>query len=311
MKKRLLFVLAAALTMGFAACSDDDDNKPAGGDNNSTNISAQVVGSWMLDSMYIDGTYMQIPAMLVTMNADGTGEVASDFVREYSSFNWNTQGNALNCRFKNGTDVNFNVVKVNAEVLVVRGNGIPGTEMEGDIVVRLVKFNGEWPEADSVLAGSSWDATIDTTISMRPFAEMDMVLNMRIGLNFSLNGRDGTIESSGLMSYYGVVEGDTIDNSENLDMAVGYTYTFDATSNTGYIVYVDEDMAEDDDLASDDDDNDVEDSEPVVMPFIYHPENNTIVIEAPAEADVYGMSRLVFYRRNESVVSGIHPQCKE
>lgn len=284
MKKGLLFTLAAALMMCFAACTPDN-NEP----NTPGNDSNSLVGSWLVDNMTYNGQEMTPQNMVLVMNANGTGDVLVNGQSENDNFTWSVNGNVLTVHPNGGGEYSFTIVNISATEASLSGNVIPGTDMQGDVTMHLTKVNGGGdqpgpnPDPDNFLSGTIWEywyqETETDTVDNETFTYIVKVI---IRLHFNNSGQGIITEAYNVTTTDGQV---LYDDTED----VPFTYTYNEATHSGTLTMtqvVDDDTGE---------------TETITLSFTYNAANNTLVFTNPDydPTDPDDVAEMVFTRINK------------
>lgn len=302
MKRNIFLTLAAALMMCFAACTKDNPTTDNGNQNsgNGDNTSSQLVGNWKVDNLTVNGRENTPENLVIEMYANGTGLLNDNGETENNGFDWSVSGNTLTIRPRNG-EATYTIVSISATECTLSGNTVPGTDIQGDVTMHLVKINGGGdqpdpdpepvPDPDHFPAGTQWQFIYDTSIvESDPDAgsSMDMQMAMDLTITFANSGNGGRMAVNMISSGSMTIGGQTypIGEDEEVHETAPFTYTYDDAAQQGVITATgtDEETGR---------------SETTTLPFRYVAADNTIVIDVPEEQQSdFGPRQYVFHRIN-------------
>ena len=123
----------------FVAC-DEKDNGTDTPDNTGYNAE-MFVGTWLVESMTVNGENMTPQNMLFTMNEDGTGLANDNGVTENNGFTWSINGTQLTITPQSGTHFIYTVSSLTENECTFSGTIVPMTDIPGEVLVRLVRVD--------------------------------------------------------------------------------------------------------------------------------------------------------------------------
>ena len=123
----------------FVAC-DEKDNGPDTPGNTGYNAE-MFVGTWLVESMTVNGENMTPQNMLFTMNEDGTGLANDNGVTENNGFTWSINGTQLTITPQSGTHFIYTVSSLTENECTFSGTIVPMTDIPGEVLVRLVRVD--------------------------------------------------------------------------------------------------------------------------------------------------------------------------
>ena len=292
MKKGIIFTLAVALMMCFAACNPNDETDTPGGNGGDEN-NTSLVGHWRVDNLTYNGENMTPEDMVLVMNANGTGDVLDHGQSQNDNFAWSVNSNVLTV-YPNGdsNDYSFTIVSISSTEATLNGNVVPGTNMEGDVTMHLTKINGGGgdgpnppnppnppdPPAGDFPAGTIWNYVLDTSM-YDPEEGVTYNITLQLRLHFNTETQ-GVITMAEHASVYGQTLYDI-----NEDQPFTYTYNAATCSGTITTTITDEVTGE---------------TETETVQFTYNATANTItIIDPDPDPESPLGSEIVFTRVNK------------
>ena len=264
MKKGFLFTLAAALAMCFVGCNPENttpDN--GGGDNNS--YSQLIVGTWLIDTMIVNGEEMTPENIQLSFYAGGTGLLNDNGETQNNEFGWSINGQDITITPRSDTEEIFHIELLTSTECTFTGNTIPGTDMTASVRVHMTKVGGgnpdpgpgpgPGPNPEGFPANTMWEFHYDTTMAVEGIT---VQMNMTYSLDF-INATNCDLGMNYVVSYMSIPMADT-------SMVFPMTYTYNSTSDEGIFTIADPESSESD-----------------TLPFVYNENDNTIIIDVPEE----------------------------
>ncbi len=234
MKKGIFLTLAAALMMCFAACNPEENN--GGSDDN--NYSTLIVGTWRIDNMIVDGDIMTPQNMQFTFEANGRGLMNDNGVTEHNGFSWSIHGSNITINPDYDDEATFSITSLTATECSFSGNVVPGTDMEASVNIHMVKVNpgpnpGPGPDPAVFPVGTSWLYEGVFTDTIEDERKMSYEISIKLMVQFTAD----TLGTATVQMF--ATMGDMVIPGSEFTETMPFTYTFDATTNSG-VFYIDD-----------------------------------------------------------------------
>lgn len=135
MKKTALLIFSF-ITLGvFCAASCEKEEEPATDGNN---YAEMIVGTWQVDALLFNGQDITPENLLLIMNEDGTGLVNNNGETENNGFTWTIKDDKLTIVNTHGP-IEYTIKSLTENDAEVVGSVVPGTDMQGDVTMQLVR----------------------------------------------------------------------------------------------------------------------------------------------------------------------------
>ena len=283
--RKFMMAMFAIATLGMAvSCEKSDASDDGNGD-----INGSIVGLWKVHNAYIDSTMLPSDALNlnILIKADGTGQLQClgqtqyfTFPFDMMDFEWFRSGTTLTISTENAT-LTYTITKLTNRECVIKGTTVPGTQVQGDVRLDLLRVGSSDDDDDPVdpvdpvnpvdtlafPAATNWINNYSENFTFEyEGTEYTANLSFNNTLNFSVT------ETTGSMSFHGSLSGNIpIENLGNIAFPIGpqtinFNYTFNANTNTGIMTGSGPGAQEES------------------IPFTYNTTNGTIVVTLDVES---------------------------
>ncbi len=287
--RKMMMAFVAIAALGLTTACEKDNSEPASG-----NTDGNIVGTWKVDKMTLNGMSMNTDSLniAILVNSDGTGVVSRPDAT--LSFAWSQNGTTLTITpTAFGSSFDYTITLLTDTEANIIGTVVPGTDMQGDVSVHMVRIAnpgddpdpnpgddpgddpnpgddpgddpnpgddpGDDPnpgETGEFPAGTAWTYSYSNTVTQD---NMTITVNLNMDLTFNATGNTGSMHMVVSAITMGIPMGGTEEN-------INFTYTYDATTHTGVAT------------------GSLPGTSTETLPFTYNPDDDTIVIEVPADA---------------------------
>lgn len=139
MKKTIYFIFCLLAFASFCclACGKEEGGGTNEDNTENTEYAQMLVGSWMVESMTLNGEDITPDYFVFMMNADGTGLFSDNGETENNDFTWSVNGKVLTIVHRHGQAA-FTITNINDSEATLEGNTVPGSDgVDGDVVMHL------------------------------------------------------------------------------------------------------------------------------------------------------------------------------
>lgn len=283
-----MMAMFAIATLGMAVSCEKSD---ASDDGNGA-INASIVGLWKVQTAYVDSAMVPAEALNlnILVNANGTGQLqcegqTSQYITipfDVLDFEWFRSGTTLTIDAGQNT-LTYTITKLTSRECVIKGTAIPGTQVQGDVRLDLLRLSAPDDPDDPDDPDPVTPPTPADTLAFP--AATNWAFNYSENFNIEYEGEEYTAtlsfnntlsfnasEASGTIVFNGNLSGNIpIENVGNIGFPIGpqaiiFTYTFNASTNTGIMTGA------------------VPGAQAESIPFTYNPTDETIAVTLNVES---------------------------
>lgn len=221
--------LCAALMLCFAACDKDEEGNTNNSNTpNNDTPSGQVdpallPGTWLVDTMTINGANHTPENFMLIFYSDGSGLLNDNGETENNEFSWSISGNKITVTQRHGA-TEYTITKLTAQEASFFGSQVqfPGGDGEtANVNMHMIKIDepgpgpgpGPGPNPNNFPAGTQWRYHVYVN-----------GIESTLMLTFNQTGDTGNLD-------YTL----TIPGSEPEHEVINFTYTYDSDARTGLV----------------------------------------------------------------------------